>query len=302
MGCPELIVAVDHKPLIKILNDRELESISNPRLLRLKERTLMYEFNIIHLPRRSLAMMIADSASRQQHNTEREQTPPPDDAVTSTYAIRFAADDEPPAITWATVNKAASFDKECITLCDQIHQGFSERRDDLPQQLRAYWPMRSNLYVVGNVPFRDHRMLIPSKLRKIVLDGLHAAHQGINSMLANARERFFWPGLDAAIRLRRDQCKQCNANAPSQRAESPMETPRAEFPFEQVVVDLCYLAGHSYVVYADRYSGWIEVEQIPSTAFHYLKPLLLRWFAAYGAPTEVSSDGGPPFNSYEYNT
>lgn len=81
-----------------------------------------------------------------------------------------------------------------------------------------------------------------------------------------------------------------------------METPRAEFPFEQVVVDLCYLAGHSYVVYADRYSGWIEVEQIPSTAFHYLKPLLLRWFAAYGAPTEVSSDGGPPFNSYEYNT
>ena len=48
MGSPNLTVAVDHKPLIHILNDRELCSIANPRLLYLKEKTLMYRFKIVH--------------------------------------------------------------------------------------------------------------------------------------------------------------------------------------------------------------------------------------------------------------
>jgi len=63
--------------------------------------------------------------------------------------------------------------------------------------------MREEVYVVKNVPFKGHKMLIPSPLRKIVLEELHAAHQEINGMLPKARERFFWPGLDAAIRLTR---------------------------------------------------------------------------------------------------
>ena len=81
-------------------------------------------------------------------------------------------------------------------------------------------------------------MLIPSKLRIIVLEGLHAAHQGINGMLANARERFFWPGLDASVRLLRSQCRQCNENAPSQPAEQAIPSPQPEYPFQQAVTDL----------------------------------------------------------------
>ena len=50
MGCPNLIVAVDHKPLINILNNRALEKIENPRVLRLKENTLMFDFKIVHVP------------------------------------------------------------------------------------------------------------------------------------------------------------------------------------------------------------------------------------------------------------
>ena len=38
LGCSDLIVAVDHKPLLKIFGDRSLEDIPNPRLLNLKEK------------------------------------------------------------------------------------------------------------------------------------------------------------------------------------------------------------------------------------------------------------------------
>ena len=39
MGCDNLLVVVDHKPLVKILGDRGLDEIDSPRLFRLKLRT-----------------------------------------------------------------------------------------------------------------------------------------------------------------------------------------------------------------------------------------------------------------------
>ena len=41
-------MAVDHKPLLGILNDKSLD-IENPRLLMLKEKTLWFNFNVIHV-------------------------------------------------------------------------------------------------------------------------------------------------------------------------------------------------------------------------------------------------------------
>ena len=50
LGCDDLIVAVDHRPLLKVLSDRKLEDIKNPRLFNLKEKTLPFKFKIIHIP------------------------------------------------------------------------------------------------------------------------------------------------------------------------------------------------------------------------------------------------------------
>ena len=49
IGCPDLIVVVDHKPLLKIFGDRHLDDIPNPRLLNLKEKTLRFLFTVIHI-------------------------------------------------------------------------------------------------------------------------------------------------------------------------------------------------------------------------------------------------------------
>ena len=43
LGCDNLVVATDHMPLLGVLNDRNLEDIDNPRLLKLKEKTLMVQ-------------------------------------------------------------------------------------------------------------------------------------------------------------------------------------------------------------------------------------------------------------------
>ena len=62
LGCPNLVVAVDHKPLLGLLGDKNLGDIENPRLRRFKERILMYNFKMIHVP--GALNKVADTASR----------------------------------------------------------------------------------------------------------------------------------------------------------------------------------------------------------------------------------------------
>ena len=49
-GCDKLVISTDHNPVLAVLNDRSLDSLDNPRLIRLKEKTLGWRFKIIHIP------------------------------------------------------------------------------------------------------------------------------------------------------------------------------------------------------------------------------------------------------------
>ena len=69
LGCPNLYIAVDQRPLLKVLGDRHLEDISNPRLLNLKEKTLRYRFELVHVP--GAQHKSPDAASR--HPTGKEE-------------------------------------------------------------------------------------------------------------------------------------------------------------------------------------------------------------------------------------
>ena len=313
IGCPDLIVAVDHKPLTRILNERPLESIENPRLLRIKEKTLMYKFKIIHVPGKS--NMAPDAASRYPSSSisalsrypanpiTTEDMKDNDDLETETVAKAFAirqGNQLPSAITWEEVNHESIFDDETCQLVAMIQHGFPNDRLELPESLRKYHQIREDLYVIGNSVFRDKKMLIPRKLRGAIIDGLHASHQGVSSMKAYARERFFWPGLDADIKQKREQCRSCIENAPSQANEPMILTPPPEMPFQQVAADFYQVRARNYLIYADRYSGWTEVALVPNTSFVALKRKMITWFRTYGVPEEISTDGGPPFQSTEY--
>ena len=129
--------------------------------------------------------------------------------------------------------------------------------------------MKNDLYLVDNVPFKGHKMLIPKYLRSSVLDGLHAGNQGVSGMLANARSHFFQPGLDAALFKLRAQCKQCNEQALSQNFETMILTPPPEYPFEKTLADLFDLGGHTFLAYADRFSGWLKVKGLTTSTLSF---------------------------------
>ena len=301
LGCPDLLVTVDHMPLVKIFSDQALENISNPRLLNLKEKSLMYRFKIKHRPGK--LNLAPDCASRYPAGLPpRNPTRTIDNAVKAAFASMYAGDSKLKAITWERIVAAAATDEECRTLAAVIQKGFPDSRNELPPTARVFWPMRENLYCLEGVVINESRILIPRQLRAEVLEALHSAHQGVNGMLANAKQRLFWPGLGASVRQTRSQCRICNTIAPSQPKEPLMPSADPEFPFQLVAVDFADIQGRHYLVYADRYTGWVEITLMSSGKAKTICDTLRSWFGTYGAPEEISSDGGPPFDSLEYNT
>ena len=66
LGCPTLIVDTDHKPLLGILGNRALDTIDNPRLVRIKQRALPWNYLLIYVPGKQ--QIAADGFSRRKQN------------------------------------------------------------------------------------------------------------------------------------------------------------------------------------------------------------------------------------------
>ena len=62
LGCEDLVIAVDHKPLLRLFGNSSLEDISNSQLRNLKEKTLKYRFRMVHIP--GIKDRAADCVSR----------------------------------------------------------------------------------------------------------------------------------------------------------------------------------------------------------------------------------------------
>ena len=85
LGCEDLTVVVDHKPLLGILGNCSLEAISNPRLRNLKEKTFRYQlFKMMYIP--DVKNKASDCMSRRPSGTRDPDRPYLEDDITLTSA------------------------------------------------------------------------------------------------------------------------------------------------------------------------------------------------------------------------
>ena len=322
LGCKDLIVAVDHKPLLKILGDRSLEDIPNTRLRNLKEKTLRYLFRIVHVA--GVRHRAADGVSR--HPTGSPSRMHLDDDVAANQdgepllppalpvAMRMAATDEDPedpvvacgvaslaflpvrSVTWERVRVATASDPDMHFLVTLIESDIPDSRSSMPIPLRDYHQSRHDLHTVDGVILFKHRVVIPLSLRQEVLAALHSAHQGVTSMLSRAEDSVFWPGITGDISSARTGCNHCNRMTPSQPNAPPTPPVAPTYPFQCVCADYFHYKGCNYLVIVDRYSNWPIVERSSSGASG-LVTCLRRTFVTFGIPDELASDGGPEFTS-----
>lgn len=324
LGCKKLIVAVDHKPLLKVFGDRSLENIPNSRLRNLKEKTLRYKFQMLHIP--GVRHRATDCVSR--HPTGKaEQLLLQDDIanVSSSLAsmthssslmcgLRIPASNQPQedtstlmavssidalniqSITWDRVRTATASDENMQALLNIVECGIPDSAREMPAEIREFHQFRENLHSTDGVLLYKDRIVVPPTLREDILNSLHSAHQGVTAMIARAETSVFWPGITPAINKMRMSCQHCNRIAPSNPSAPPTPLTEPDFPFQCICADYFHYKGCNYLVLVDRYSNWPIVERATEGSKGLLD-CLRRTFVTFGIPDELASDGGPEFTS-----
>ena len=299
LGCPNLTITTDHKPLLGLLGSCNMDQITNPRLFSLKQRTLLWSFKIVHLPGRD--NKCPDAASRFPSTYDDDDDDLQASQRVALSAIRIhdsvcdAFDDEDlcvstlgsskevRAVTWDCVREETRKDPVMQKLVFFANSMFPSDKSELPDELIPYWPIRDSIYVVDDVvlmkdrivlprslqndamitglPGMD-RIVIPPSLRGEIISTLHAAHQGVSCMNERAKAGVYWPGITTDILKARQSCASCNRNMPSQSRLPPAEAHIPTAPFEAIACDYFHFKGWYYLVAADRLSGWVELSKV----------------------------------------
>ena len=203
-------------PLPGLLANRNLDSIDNPRLVRLKQKTLGWSFKVVYIPGKMLGgtdalsrygvrHCLTNTISQLQHSPSQQlelpdgqpsvrqhligllassaavsqpsHPAPPLLLDSDTHFLTSLASDVGP-VTWDEIRRITSRDPSLQALKSLVISTFPEKRSDLPPELQQYWTSRSGLTVHDGVLLYNDRTVIPPSARQRVLQVQHSAHQG----------------------------------------------------------------------------------------------------------------------------
>ena len=305
-GLPSFDVVTDHRPLIPILNQKSLAEIENPRLQRLREKLLPYNFSAVwksgktHCIPDALSRSPVDDPAIDDEDAENDEHHFLQQAVVASIREISAEDaaDATPDATLDRVRIAARADADYLALIATIRDGFPDQRADLPVTLRGYWGVRNALTVDNDLALCGTRLIIPHALRRDTLSQLHASHQGMDRTKRRARQTVFWPGINQDINNVVSSCDACRKYLPSLPKEPLMADNTPTRVFETASADFFHHAGKTFLVVADRLSGWpvIAASGREATARTLVRNLR-EIFALVGVPQVLKSDGGPQFTA-----
>ena len=160
--------------------------------------------------------------------------------------------------------------------------------------------MRDSLTVYEGVIYKGNKVLIPKAMQAEMLTKIHKSYQGAESCIRKARDVLFWVGMNSANTgcLRKLQCMCGICSATSKRAHVVALSSRSAMA--KISQDIFYLQGKSYHVTVDRYSDFLEVDQLKDSSSESVILASKQQFARHGIPQFVITDNGPAFASHEY--
>jgi len=306
-GQPDFEVLVDHRPLVSILDQQTLDEVENPRIQRLKERTLGYIFHTVW--RKGKEHQIADALSRapvsepsQEDRDDEDQLRYGSAMVRVIAAHRDAGAKEPEHLQDPNLQRMqamANDDEDYQEIIKAIEKGFPKK--PTTPNLQSFFKLKDELQVEDSLILFQGRLVVPKAGRRKMLEDLHAAHQGIDRTKKRARQTVFWPGITSDITSTVEACYACQESRPSlPREPLKMEEPPMR-PGQDGSADIFSAAGKKFLAYCDRFSGWPMVAQWNSdpTARQVIGALQDE-FAAIGIPVRIRSDGGPQFKAKEF--
>ena len=186
----EFTLETDQKPLVSIYRKHMVEI--SPRIQRLIVRSFPYQpFDVQY--KKGVEIPLADTLSRVT------PTPVEEDGIQlPIVTVNLITSNLPVSSTEIELN-CEETSKDPTLLRHYIHVGWPNDHRMLPQELHTFWNYREDLSMENRLITKGARLLIPSTLRKKVLEQIHNGHLGIEKCMLKARDSVFWPGISNDI-------------------------------------------------------------------------------------------------------
>jgi len=247
---------------------------------------------------------ISDYSSRHPHSEPDVES----SNTTEEYVNLMAEHARPNAITLQDIKRETKNDQICKMLINLIKSNRwftldnnSELTEDEVIELKHYRKIREQLTVSkdNDIILKGARIVLPQCYHQIAINLAHVGHQGIHKTKALLRSKVYFRNIDNMVQSTIEKCIACQA-VDTKTKQVPMKiTPTPENVWDTINVDFIgpFPNGQYIFVAIDQRSRYPEIEFLKTTSANILIPCMSRIFAAYGNPSKVVSDNGPPFNS-----
>ena len=297
LACRHFTLVTDHKPLTAIFNPSSNISVTTAqRLTRYAIFLAGYDYDIEY--RSTTQHCNADGLSRLPLDI----VDPDEDALDMLYVNMSMSQCEPLPVSAKQVKLETQRDVVLSRVHELTRLGWTNNSESDPE-LKPFFNRKDELSIADGCVMWGLKVVIPSKLRKRVLDELHEGHLGVVKMKNVARGLVWWPGIDKEIEGLAKQCSGCQS-IQSNPATAPLhvwEWPAATW--DRVHIDYAGpIQGQMYLVVVDAYSKWPFVVQTKSTTSETTIRILLSIFATEGLCKQLVSDNAPQFTSEEFES
>ena len=289
----QFTVFTDHQPLVGVLN-KPLAEHHNARLANLAAKISHYTFTTVWLPGARNQMADALSRSPVDEATAEDAGLVETDTIPMVAAVLVEKEEcETQFVT--LVREESKEDELCVKLRARLTgQAAWSRADELENQ--------RNVLSIGldgsTVILEGTKVVLPSSVKPIVLKMAHSeAHSGRSKMLNQIRRVCYWPGLTVAIDAFVRECSVCASRQRSKVKDEEAKSWPPTAAFAEISSDFFSHEGQTYLVIVDRLSNFFEVEKMSSTAGQCTATQFRKFFARWGSPKILKTDGGPQYTS-----
>jgi len=182
----------DHKPLEAIV--KKALTSAPPRLQRVVLRMQTYDYTLEYKPGKGL--VLPDMLSRAPlpetgHGGMEEEIVLHVHSLISNLPVSKPKLEE--------IKEATANDPSLKELKEMIKSGWPDTKSQTPPSIQVYWNVRDELSEVDGVILKNERIVVPSSMRKEMLQRIHQGHMGIEKSKRRARDVLYWPGMNSQI-------------------------------------------------------------------------------------------------------
>ena len=304
--CDQVELISDCEGLLGIFG-KSLADIENKKIQKIMERAANYNWKLTHI--RGTRNKICDAFSRLCNQvclySHYYETPTPRLLPLSkraTVRTKQLETDDPLVVNIADLG---NLDVEYLSMMNAIENKVESKDLQSDSELRQISGCRDQISLVEMekgtrlIVKNETEILIPKSMRAEMMRVLHLSHSGDVSMLLQAKNKIFWPGMRKDLKKVYDSCQDCAENKTSKANESNEVSYDNIFknftPGQQVEMDYAEKGNQNYLLMVCSLTGFIQCYKTTNKSTTEAIKGLRTWAAQFGLPYTAKSDSGPSF-------